>query len=289
MSSTRGLRFSKMHGAGNDFVMLDRRGLDRNGMTTPLDPALAIALGNRHTGVGCDQIITIEDPRSTHAVAYYGIWNSDGSASQQCGNGARCVASWLIRDGITASTFTLDSPAGPMQVTRGAHDAIAINMGAPDFSAAAVGLDAPAPAEPHPVGLHHLLIDGEDVAFGVVSMGNPHAVIEVADVSAAPVARVGAALQHHAAFRQSCNVGFAQVLTPAHIRLRVNERGAGETLACGSGACAAVAELARRGRVGTHVAVDLPGGTLHISWAGPDAPIWMAGPTAFVFEGEFIA
>ena len=279
MSTVRGLRFAKMHGAGNDFVMLDRRDDD-----TPLDPALVIRLADRHTGVGCDQVITIEPPRSAGAVAYYGIWNADGSTSKQCGNGARCVAAWLIRDGLADTSFVLDSPSGPVRAERRDGGGIAINMGVPDFSPAAIGLDVEDAADPYT-----WQIEGAPVLFGAVSIGNPHAVIEVDDVAKAPVAHLGPALQNDPTFRDSCNVGFAQVLAPDRIRLRVFERGAGETLACGSGACAAVAVLARRGRVAREVAVELPGGTLQISWDGIGHPIWLAGPTAFVFEGEFSA
>ena len=279
MNAARGLRFSKMHGAGNDFVILDRRQA-----TAPLDPAVAIALGHRQFGVGCDQVITIEPPRSERAVAYYGIWNSDGSASRQCGNGARCVAAWLLRDGLDADEFLLDSPAGPVLAQRHDGGRIAIDMGVPDFSPSAIGLDVEDAADPYT-----WQVDGQATAFGAVSIGNPHAVLEVDDTRQAAVARIGASLQANPAFRDGCNVGFAQVLAPDRIRLRVYERGAGETLACGSGACAAVAVLARRGRVGDAVAVELPGGTLQIAWRGPGTPIWMAGPTAFVFEGEFTA
>lgn len=279
MSGPRGRRFSKMHGAGNDFVMLDRRA-----RAAPLDPDVAVALADRHRGVGCDQVITIEAPRSEGAVAYYGIWNADGSPSRQCGNGARCVAAWLLRDGLDAERFVLDSPAGRVTAQRRGDGSIAIEMGVPAFSPAAIGLDVPQAADPYA-----WQVDGRELRFGAVSIGNPHAVIEVDDVAAAPLATVGPALQREPAFRDGCNVGVAQVLAPDRIRLRVFERGAGETLACGSGACAAVAVLARRGRVGDAVAVELPGGTLHIAWAGIGKPIWLAGPTAFVFEGDFIA
>ena len=279
MNAARGLRFAKMHGAGNDFVMLDRRGDE-----SPIDPALAIRLADRHTGVGCDQVITIESPRGSEAVAYYGIWNADGSSSRQCGNGARCVAAWLIRDGLAEASFVLESPSGPVLAQRRDDGGIAINMGVPDFSAAAIGLDVEDEADPY-----EWKIEGAPVQFGAVSIGNPHAVIAVDDTAQAPVAHLGAALQNDPTFRDSCNVGFAQVLARDRIRLRVFERGAGETLACGSGACAAVAVLARRGLLDRDVAVELPGGTLRISWDGPGHAIWLAGPTAFVFEGEFNA
>jgi diaminopimelate epimerase len=273
------LRFSKMHGAGNDFVIVDRRGL-----AEPLAPAFAARLADRHFGVGCDQVITIETPAKSESLARYGIWNTDGSPARQCGNGARCVAAWLQRDGVAATSFRLESPSGVVDARLDAG-AVSIAMGVPDFSPAAIPLrHGTAPADPYQLDFAR-----ERLYFGAVSMGNPHAVLEVNDVDAADVAHVGPMLQLHPLFPDSCNVGFAQVIAPDRIRLRVYERGVGETLACGSGACAAVAVLARRGRVGERVAVELPGGTLHIAWPGPGQPLWMSGPAEFVFEGEFIA
>ena len=275
------LRFSKMHGAGNDFVVIDLR----DG-TPPPDAALASRLADRHTGVGCDQILTIEAPRSPGAVAAYGIWNADGSPSGQCGNGARCVAAWLVRDGsASGARFVVDSPVGRHEVENVGDGRYAIAMGVPRFDPADVPL----------VGLtaagDQFALDLEvgSVAFAVVSMGNPHAVIEVPDVAAADVAGIGPALQRSPAFPQSVNVGFVQVLAPDHVRLRVFERGVGETLACGSGACAAVAALVRRGHIKREATVSLPGGDLRIRWPDDRAEVIMAGPAAFVFEGEWQA
>lgn len=271
------LRFSKMHGAGNDFVVLDLR----DG-TPPPDAALAARLGDRHMGVGCDQILTIEPPRSAGAVAAYRIWNGDGSASGQCGNGARCVAAWLVRDGAARGTrFVIDSPFAAHEVEALGAGRYAIDMGVPVLDPARIPLAGFAA----PQAEYRLDVAGEPVMFGALSMGNPHAVVEVGDVATAPVAVLGPALQHSQAFPQSVNVGFAQVLAPDRIALRVYERGVGETLACGSGACAAVVALVRRGRVGRDVAVQLPGGELRIAWPADDAPVRMAGPAAFVFEG----
>lgn len=271
------LRFSKMHGAGNDFVVLDLR----DG-TPPPDAALAARLGDRHMGVGCDQILTIEPPRSAGAVAAYRIWNGDGSASGQCGNGARCVAAWLVRDGAARGTrFVIDSPFAAHEVEALGAGRYAIDMGVPVLDPARIPLAGFAAPQVE----YRLDVAGEPVMFGALSMGNPHAVVEVGDVATAPVAVLGPALQHSQAFPQSVNVGFAQVLAPDRIALRVYERGVGETLACGSGACAAVVALVRRGRVGRDVAVQLPGGELRIAWPADDAPVRMAGPAAFVFEG----
>lgn len=273
------LRFTKMHGAGNDFVVIDLR----DG-TPPPDAALASRLADRHFGVGCDQILTIEAPRSEGAVASYRIWNSDGSASQQCGNGARCVAAWLVRDGIArGDRFRVDSPLATHDVARLGGDCYSIAMGVPQFDPAKIPLAGFAAVEDR----YATERDGVTVHFGAVSMGNPHALIEVTDIDAAPVAVLGPALQSSSAFPQSANVGFAQVIARDHLRLRVYERGVGETLACGSGACAAAAILIRRGIVDRDVRVSLPGGELQISWPDDAAEVIMSGPAAFVFEGEW--
>lgn len=276
--ASRRLRFCKMHGAGNDFVILDLR----DGASPP-GAALARALGDRHTGVGFDQLIAVERSDRPGCVARYRIWNADGSPAQQCGNGARCVAAWLVRDGAASPPrFVLDSPAGAIAVDALPDGRYALDMGRPVFAPARIPFRADAEAVEYALD-----IDGETVRFAALSMGNPHALIEVDDLDAAPVHRLGPALQRRPEFPESVNVGFAQVLAPGRIRLRVYERGAGETLACGSGACAAVVALVRRGRVERRVSVALPGGTLDIDWPADDAPVRMAGPAAFVFEGEW--
>ncbi|GAB3063963.1 diaminopimelate epimerase [Stenotrophomonas tumulicola] len=273
------LRFSKMHGAGNDFVVLDLR----DG-TVPPAPALAARLADRHAGVGCDQILTIEAPKAEGSVASYRIWNADGSSSQQCGNGARCVAAWLVRDGATtAKAFAIDSPVATHAVEDLGDGRFAVAMGQPEFEPAQIPLIGFA----HPRDEYLLPLQGETVRFGAVSMGNPHAVIEVGLVDAAPVERLGPLLQQHASFPDSVNVSFAQVVDPGHVRLRVYERGVGETLACGSGACAAAVVLMQRGRLQRDARVSLPGGELRIQWGGAGEQIVMSGPTAFVFEGEW--
>lgn len=280
MSDGHRLRFSKMHGAGNDFVILDLRA----GAGVP-DAHLAKALGDRHTGVGFDQLLTIETSVRPDCVARYRIWNSDGSLAQQCGNGARCVAAWLRRDGMAqGDSYALDSPAGVIEVAHLGHGRYSLSMGVPDFRPDRIPFRAPIELPEYVLALD----DGE-ARFGAVSMGNPHAVITVASVDNAPVRALGPTLQARQEFPENVNVGFAEILAPDHIRLRVYERGAGETLACGSGACAAVAVLVRQGKVGRHVRVSLPGGDLDIDWPCDEAPIRMAGPTAFVYEGEWLA
>ncbi|WP_460713677.1 diaminopimelate epimerase [Lysobacter terrae] len=276
----RVLRFSKMHGAGNDFVVIDLR---KDGGA--LDADLCRALGDRHKGVGCDQILTIEAPRSEQAVASYRIWNSDGSLARQCGNGARCVAAWLLRDGTARGDhFDVDSPVDTHHVERLPDGCFRIAMGVPRFAPADVplhGFDA---------ARDEYVLEYNDAlfTFGAVSMGNPHAVLEVDDVDAAPVDAVGPLLQSLPAFPDSVNVGFAQVAARDRVRLRVYERGAGETLACGSGACAAAVVLMRWGQIDRDVTIALPGGELQIAWPRDDAPVTMAGPAAFVFEGTFL-
>jgi len=270
------LRFAKMHGIGNDFVIVDCR-------TQPfsLSPAQIAKIGDRHFGVGFDQLLTIESAPDSTSAFRYGIYNIDGSRAMQCGNGVRCVAAWLRRAGALGAGMTrLQSPSGPVAVELLDDDDVRVNMGVPRFAPEQVPLDLPA-ADPY-----RLRIANADVEFGAVSMGNPHALIEVADVASAPLESLGTALSTNVHFPQGCNVGFAQVLDRARIRLRVWERGAGATLACGSGACAAVAILRRRGKLDATVAVELPGGTLQIQWDDSGAPVWMRGPAQFVFEGE---
>jgi diaminopimelate epimerase len=270
-----GLGFSKMHGAGNDFVLIDRRQ-----STDPLPAALVARLCDRHRGVGCDQLLTIEPPRTPGSAFAYAIWNQDGSAAGQCGNGARCVVAWARRAGLFAGDrVQADSPSGPISA-RIDSLGIEIDMGRPDFSAEAVGFrDTEQP--------RCVRIADRDWCFGLVSMGNPHALVEVEDLASAPVQALGSRLQQDARFADSCNVGFAQLLDRRRLRLRVFERGVGETLACGSGACAAVALLRRDGRLDDVVQVDLPGGSVQVSWAAQEQSLRLRGPAEFVFEGEF--
>jgi diaminopimelate epimerase len=273
------LRFTKMHGAGNDFVVLDLRA------GPAPSPALCRALADRHTGVGCDLILGVDAPRSNEAVASYRIWTAEGAPSPQCGNGARCVAAWALRAGMTqAPRFTLDSPSGALAVEALGDGAFRIRLCTPQFAPPAVplaGFDAAQDV------YEATLDDGARLRFGAVSLGNPHAVIEVADIRRAPVSRAGPALQKSRYFPKSANVGFVEVVSRTQLLLRVYEFGAGETLACGTGACAAAAVMMRRGRVDRSVSVELPGGALQIAWADDAAPMTLTGPAAFVFDGEF--
>jgi len=270
------LHFFKMHGAGNDFVVLDLR------ESSEPDPALCKLLADRHFGVGCDLILGVEPPISADAVASYRIWTGDGSASRQCGNGARCVASWVRRMGLANErSFVLDSPSGSHRVDVLPDGGIRVALGKPDFEPSSLplsGFDRPQP-------LYEVEVDGASVVFAAVSMGNPHAVIEVADVNVAPIAELGGALQASDILPDTVNVGFVQVVSRSSVRLRVHEYGAGETLACGSGACAAAAALMRLERIDRAVRVSMRGGDLEVIWPDEDAEIEMTGPATLVFEG----
>jgi len=269
------LRFSKMHGIGNDFVLVDCRA-----QALGLSAAQIARVGDRHSGVGFDQLLTIEPARDPSCAFRYDIYNTDGSRAMQCGNGVRCVAAWLQRDGALGVGATrLESPSGPVSIEVLASG-VRADMGVPRFAPAEIPLRMAA-SDPF-----WLMVNDDDVEFGAVSMGNPHAVIEVADVAAAPLATLGAALSTNINFPQGCNVGFVQIVDRTRVHLRVWERGAGATLACGSGACAAVAVLRRRGKLDAEVSVSLPGGELEIRWDGEGQAVWMTGPAQFVFEGE---
>lgn len=273
----QGLAFSKMQGIGNDFVVLDCR-------QSPfrLGREQIRKLADRHFGIGCDQLLSIEPPRDPGCDFYYGIWNADGSPSGQCGNGVRCVAAWLARAGVLAlnTPVRIESPSGPVVVRVLAAGRVAVDMGEPDFNPAALAYAGPG-SDPDVV----LTVDGTPVAIGMVSMGNPH-VVAVTRRSA-PLAPeiLGPALTGHALFPRQVNAGLVEAFSPTRIRLRVHERGSGWTLACGTGACAAMAVLRRRGLVEDSVQVELPGGVLQIDWAGPGHALWMTGPAEHVFSG----
>ena len=270
------MTFSKMHGIGNDFVVIDCRH-----RPLLLDTAGIRRLGDRHLGVGFDQLLTIEPSSDADCTYQYGIWNSDGSRSGQCGNGVRCVAAWLARDGsLDEGLVSLMSPSGPVRVEVLADARVRVDMGEPRFSPSALPLDVA-----HEQDRYDINVAGGSVRIGAVSMGNPHAVIEVDDVDCADVERVGPAVERAEAFPRGCNVGFAQVQSRSTIALRVWERGVGETLACGSGACAAMAVLRQSGQIDASAEVQLPGGMLEIQWQGRGHPLWMTGPATFVFEG----
>ena len=270
-------RFEKMHGIGNDYVILD-------GFAGPLalDAARIRAIADRHFGIGCDQVLVLEPATVDDAHARYRIFNADGSEVEQCGNGTRCAADYLLRHGqVQGDCVRLQSLAGMLAVYVDLPGHYRVNMGVPRFQLAEIPL-CRAQRAPR----YELALTQGTVAFAAVSMGNPHAVITVPDVDTAAVASLGPAFQAVADFPQSVNVGFMQVCAPDRIRLRVYERGVGETLACGSGACAAVAAGRMNHGLGAEVRVELKGGQLLIQWQGEGQPIWLTGPAAKVFEGS---
>ena len=269
--------FTKMHGAGNDFIVLDATQGD-----LPLTPEQLRRLARRQTGIGFDQALILEAPKSAGAIVGYRIFNSDGDEVEQCGNGARCIASLLFRRGAPAdgAPLRLDSAAGPVLARIDSEQRVSVNMGVPSFEPASLPFAASAAAESYA-----LEVNGETVEIGAVSMGNPHAVIEVSSVDTAPVTQLGAAIERHPRFPRRVNVGFMQIIDRGHIRLRVFERGVGETLACGTGACAAVAIGRARGHLDESVQVSARGGELRVNWQGPGEPAWLTGPAEISFEG----
>lgn len=277
------LAFSKMHGLGNDFVLLDCR----DGQSVP-DPVRMTHMADRHTGIGFDQLLTIELAQDEGHLAAYRVWNADGSNAGQCGNGARCVAAWLHHAGVLDidTNVVLESPSGPIQVRVLSPQRVTVDMGEPRFEPARIPLMTAQQQSRYVLELESDATSPRRVEFGAVSMGNPHAVVEVADTHAAGVDVLGPALTAHSAFPDGCNTGFVTQTDTDRLELRVHERGAGWTRACGTGACAAAAVMRQWNRVGDHVAVHLPGGLLQIDWAGPGTHLWMTGPAAFVFDGR---
>ncbi|NDP40522.1 MAG: diaminopimelate epimerase [Rhodoferax sp.] len=280
--------FTKMQGAGNDFVVLNET-QGRFGLTA----AHYRLLADRHFGVGADQILTVCPAPAPGVDFEYLIHNADGAEVEQCGNGARCFARFVRDQGLTdKDTIRVQTRGGVIEPHLNADGRVTVNMGAPVFELADIPFDATG-LHPQVAGLWQkwplALVDAAHEAtvyVAVLSMGNPHAVQVVADVDTAPVLAQGPLIEHHASFPHRVNAGFMQVVDRGHIRLRVYERGAGETLACGSGACAAVAAGIRLGLLDDTVQVQTHGGTLSISWAGASAPVLMTGPATTVFHGE---
>ena len=271
------LTFTKMHGLGNDFVVIDA--LTRS---IRLSAEQVRLFADRHLGVGCDQVLLVEAPRSPEADFRYRIFNADGSEVEMCGNGVRCLARFVREHGLTTKDrLTVETLAGLVHLELEPDGQGTVDMGTPQLEPADIPFIAPARAVRYP-----LEVAGGTVEIGAVSMGNPHAVLQVEDVATAPVARLGPLIERHERFPRRVNVEFMQVIDPAHIRLRVHERGAGETLACGTGACAAVVAGRLQGLLGERVTVELPGGTLRIDWNEEGAPVRMTGPATRVFEGR---
>lgn len=272
------VNFCKMHGLGNDFVVIDAIH-----QTIDLTAEQIRFIANRHFGIGCDQLLLVEKPLSANADFRYRIFNADGGEVAQCGNGARCFARFVSECGLTDKReITVDTDAGQLILRLVENDLVEVNMGVPRHQPAQIPLLADREALQYPVNS----VCAGEVAFAAVSMGNPHAVLQVDAVATAPVATLGAELERHPLFPQRVNVGFMQVVDRRHIKLRVYERGAAETLACGSGACAAVVAGIELGLLERRVTVSLPGGDLIIEWQGRGFPVMMTGPAVMVFAGR---
>jgi diaminopimelate epimerase len=272
------LNFTKMQGLGNDFVVFD--GIRQR---VALTPAQVKRLADRRYGVGCDQVLVVENPTRPDVDFRYRIWNADGSEVEQCGNGARCFVQFVRRQGLTTKDRIRVETAGGIIVPEiVAGGEVAVDMGVPRFAPAEIPFTGEGDAVVRPLDL-----DGETVAVSLVSMGNPHAVQVVADVDAAPVVVQGARIECDPRFPQRVNAGYMQVMDRANIRLRVWERGAGETLSCGTGACAAVVAGIRRSLLDDVVRVETRGGRLTVSWPHAGAAVTMTGPAAAVFEGQW--
>lgn len=269
------LYFTKMQSLGNDFVVLD-------GVSRPVEisPSIARKIADRHFGIGCDQILLVEPGAETDFR--FRIFNQDGSEVEQCGNGARCFAQFVRHKGLTEKDeITVQTSNARMVLTVRPDQSICVEMGVPEFEPERIPFDAPRMAD-----VYSLSLGDADIEISAVAIGNPHSVLLVADVDSAPVARWGQIIESHDRFPQRVNAGFMQIISPGHIRLRVYERGVGETLGCGSGACAAVVVGIARGLLHSSVRVSLPGGDAMVDWQGKDQPVYLSGPAHTIFSGE---
>jgi diaminopimelate epimerase len=270
------LKFTKMHGAGNDFVVVDL--ISQRCRLRPRDVR---KLADRRFGVGCDQVLVVEPPGRPEVDFRYRIYNADGGEVEQCGNGARCFARFVREKKLTNKrVIAVETAAGVIELRVQGRSEVEVDMGVPIFEPAEIPFSAAARADHYP-----LQVDQQTLEIGALSMGNPHAVLRVDDVEVAPVETLGPLIEAHPDFPRRVNAGFMQVLSETEIKLRVHERGAGETLACGTGACAAVVYGICRGWLSNSVTVNLPGGKLSVSWQGAGSPVMMTGPTAVVYEG----
>jgi diaminopimelate epimerase len=271
------IAFTKMHGLGNDFVVIDAIS-----QAVSLTSEQIRRLADRRLGVGCDQVLLVERAQGGEADFRYRIFNADGGEVEQCGNGARCFVHFVRDHGLTdKAEITVETAGGLIRPRLETDGRVTVNMGVPRFAPGDVPFDAEAAALRYPLAIGKLTLH-----IGVVSMGNPHAVLQVNNVRSAPVAEWGPLIETHPRFPRRANAGFMEVVARDHIRLRVYERGAGETPACGTGACAAVAVGRRWGMLGETVRVELPGGDLTIRWQEDNNPVWMTGPAVRVFEGR---
>ena len=275
------IQFTKMHGLGNDFVVIDSFAQE-----IQLSSEQVRLIADRHFGIGCDQLLLLAPSDKEGVDLRYLIYNADGGEVSQCGNGARCAAAYLRKngliDGLTdGDTITAETNQGIISMTLEKDELVRVNMGIPKLAATEIPLNTQEDARQY-----RLKLSDTEITFAAVSMGNPHAVIVVDDVSSIPVLTIGPEVQQQTFFPEGVNVGFMQIIDSDHIKLRVYERGAGETLACGSGACAAVVAGCINSSLNQEVDVELPGGHLLISWAGQGEPVWMTGPATFVYRGQ---
>ena len=271
------LRFTKMHGIGNDFMVLDLISQHAH-----IQPKHVRAWADRHTGVGFDQLLLVEAPSTPEVDFRYRIFNSDGSEVEQCGNGARCFARFVVDKRLTVKKrIRVETKGGVIELNLRPDGQVTVDMGAPRLLPAEIPFQAEQEAPSYSVEL-----DGQTLQLAAVSMGNPHAVLRVENVDSAPVHELGPRMELHPRFPNKVNVGFLQVIDRSLARLRVWERGAGETRACGTGACAAAVAAIRQGWMDSPVQIELPGGRLTIEWAGPGQPVMMTGPAARVYEGQ---
>jgi diaminopimelate epimerase len=271
------ISFTKMQGLGNDFVVIDA-----TSQPIELTTEQVRFLADRRFGVGCDQVLLVEPPRQADVDFTYRIFNADGGEVEQCGNGARCFARYVRDHGLTRKKdIAVATHAGLICLHVEADGQITVDMGIPQFEPEVIPFEAEARAETYPLQLASTEVD-----VSVVSMGNPHAVLRVEEVENAPVDSLGPEIEVHPRFPRRVNVGFMQIVDRQHIKLRVYERGAGETLACGTGACAAVVVGRQRGWLDDKVTVSLPGGNLKIQWSGEGQVVMMTGPAVSVFEGR---
>lgn len=271
------LAFTKMQGLGNDFIVIDAV---RQAVT--LEPERIRRLADRHFGIGCDQVLVVEPAQGPNADFRYRIFNADGSEVAQCGNGARCFARFVKEKGLSDhDRIRVETRAGALVLHLVAGDEVLVDMGIPRHAPDQIPLNAELEADRYGLDL-----EGQWVEFSAVSMGNPHAVLQVTSTAKAPVESLGPILESHPLFPERVNVGFLEVVNRHQARLRVYERGSGETLACGSGACAAAVVGIEQGLLESPVDVELPGGHLTINWQGRGFPVMMQGPAVTVFEGE---
>ena len=271
------IKFTKMHGLGNDFIVIDAIN-----QSVSLTAEQVRLLADRHFGIGCDQLLLVEPATSGEADFRYRIYNADGGEVGQCGNGARCFMRFVNEQGLSdKSELYVETAGGPLRLTREADGQVTVNMGVPRLQPGEIPFDAPAYAPLYP-----LSAAGHELEIAALSIGNPHAVLLVDDIDSAPVAELGPVIESHPRFPERVNAGFMQVVDPQTIHVRVYERGAGETLACGSGACAAVVAGQLWERLDTRVKVFLKGGELMVSWRGKGEPVMMTGPATTVYQGH---